>query len=59
MMMVDYINLAERGAVAEQKLASMKTHQATWKEIVVQASESCCPPGGGMDVDASTGAFQP
>lgn len=55
-VMVDYTNLAGRGAVAEQKLASMKTHQNAWKEIVVQAPRV---PEGGMDVETSTGTSQP
>lgn len=42
MMMVACINLAGRRAVAEKRLASMKTHQNTWK--VVQASLSPAVP---------------
>lgn len=44
MMMVACVNLAGRRAVAEKRLASMKTHQNTWKETVVQASLSPAVP---------------
>lgn len=37
-MMVGYMNLEGRDAVADQKLASMQTPQNTWKQTVVQAS---------------------
>lgn len=43
-MMVDYVKPAGRAAVAEQKLASMKTHQNSWKETAVQAPLSPAVP---------------
>lgn len=57
---VDYINLAGRHTVAEQKWTSVKTHQNIWKaESFGGIVELCCPAGGAKGEKVSTGASQP